>query len=79
MNKMLIGIVGKPSCGKSTFFKVDINQPKPQTGAPDNWITEDMQGVPEGQRDDTCTRLAGYYISKGIHSDIVKVTLYPFA
>lgn len=43
-----------------------------------NWITQAMQGVPEGQRDAVCTRLAGYFL-KGSQPDIVKTLLYPFA
>jgi hypothetical protein len=44
-----------------------------------NWVTQDMQGVPEGQRDAVCTRLAGYYLGHNLHPDIVKSTLYTFA
>ena len=50
--------------------------PVPKTK--ENWITQAMQGVNEGQRDDVCTRLAGYYLTK-IPPDIVREVLYPFA
>ena len=60
---------------------IDVNQSKPQKadGTPENWISEAMEGVPEGQRDDTCTRLAGYYIGKDIPPDIVKSILHGLA
>jgi hypothetical protein len=58
---------------------INVNQPKPDsTIGGDNWVTRLMQGVPEGQRDDTCTRLAGYYLTK-MPPDIVRGLLYPFA
>jgi hypothetical protein len=50
--------------------------PEPQTE--ENWITQAMRGVTEGQRDDVCTRLAGYYLTK-MPPDIVREVLYPFA
>ncbi|MCL6478502.1 MAG: bifunctional DNA primase/polymerase [Peptococcaceae bacterium] len=36
--------------------------------APDGvgWVERLLQGVPEGQRDDACTRLAGHYLGKGL-------------
>ena len=37
-----------------------------------------MSGVSEGQRDDVCTRLAGYYLTK-MPPDIVREVLYTFA
>ena len=40
----------------------------------ENWITDAMQGVSEGQRDDVCTRLAGYYLTK-MPPDIVRGNL----
>jgi|GEM_PF-1586284 len=44
----------------------------------ENWITELMQGVPEGQRDASCIRLAGYYLTK-MPPDVVREVLYTFA
>ena len=59
---------------------IDVNQAKPKSADPsDNWISQAMQGVKKGERDFTCTRLAGYYLGQGIPPDIVKTTLYPFA
>ena len=34
-----------------------------------NWLTIALQGVPEGQRDNTCIRLAGHYKAKGLSYD----------
>jgi hypothetical protein len=44
----------------------------------ENWITQAMPGVTEGQRDAVCTRLAGYFLTK-MPPDIVREVLYPFA
>jgi hypothetical protein len=58
---------------------IDVNQPKPhkEDGTP-NWITQALKGVAEGQRDNTCTSLAGYFL-KTHPPDIVKTILYSFA
>jgi len=59
---------------------IDVNQPKPDSPSESNhWINQALQGVPEGQRDDTCTKLAGYFLNQGIPPDVVKTMLYPFA
>jgi len=39
------------------------------------WLADALRGVGEGARDDTATRLAGYYFSKGIPADVVLQTL----
>ena len=43
------------------------------------WVAEAMKGVGEGQRDATCTRLAGYYLKKSMPADVVREMLYTFA
>ena len=61
-------------------IKQALNNTKtPVTQDKGNWVTQAMQGVPEGQRDAVCTRLAGYYLGHSLHPDIVKSTLYTFA
>lgn len=35
------------------------------------WLADALKGVGEGARDDTCARLAGYYLSKGMPEDVV--------
>jgi hypothetical protein len=37
-----------------------------------HWVAEALQGVPEGQRDDTCTRLAGYFLHHGLDESVVE-------
>ena len=43
------------------------------------WVSKALQGVGEGLRDQTCARLAGYFIGKGIPKDVVKEQLYGWA
>lgn len=49
--------------------------PKPNlngaTASKEPWLADALRGVGEGARDDTATRLAGYYLSKNIPSDVV--------
>jgi KaiC/GvpD/RAD55 family RecA-like ATPase len=40
-----------------------------------DWVTQAMQGVGEGLRNVTCTRLAGYFLAKGVPPDAVKLLL----
>jgi len=40
-----------------------------------NWVLEALQGVGEGQRDATCTKLAGFLLGKGIDGDIATALL----
>ena len=44
---------------------VGIRLDRRQEVAP-NWLTTALQGVPEGERDNTCIRLAGHYKAKGL-------------
>lgn len=44
-----------------------------------DWVTEAMQGVGEGVRNVTCTRLAGYFLAKGVPPDAVKALLTGWA
>lgn len=47
----------------------------PQAAEPDaprpNWIEQALRGVGAGERNDTCARLAGYFLGKGLAPDIV--------
>lgn len=54
--------------------------PRPSTppGAP-KWVSEALAGVGEGQRDATCARLAGYFLSRGLPTDVVTATLDAWA
>ena len=42
----------------------------------EGWITEALRGVSEGNRNDTCARLAGYFFKKGINRDVVESILF---
>ncbi len=41
------------------------------TASTEPWLADALQGVGEGARDDTCARLAGYFLSKGLPEDVV--------
>jgi hypothetical protein len=41
------------------------------TTSTEPWLADALQGVGEGARDDTCARLAGYFLSKGLPEDVV--------
>ena len=42
----------------------------------ENWVADALsQGAVEGQRDDICTRLAGYFIGKGVDPETTKAIL----
>jgi hypothetical protein len=43
------------------------------------WVSQALQGVGDGQRDDVCTKLAGYFLGHTHPPDIVKPILYAFA
>jgi hypothetical protein len=55
----------------------------PITPTPKNdgahWIVEALQGVLEGERDDTATKLAGYFHSRGIPPDVASSILHSWA
>ncbi len=44
-----------------------------------DWFTQALVGVAEGGRDQTCTRLAGYLLGKGIPQDAVELILQSWA
>ena len=44
-----------------------------------NWVSQALQGVSEGSRDDTAIKLAGYFHGLGMPDDIVEGVLTPFA
>lgn len=52
--------------------------PKAQPLSPSSgkgWLWQALQGVPRGQRNSTCARLAGHYLAKGLCLDEVKIIL----
>lgn len=44
-----------------------------------DWLTQALVGVGEGGRDNTCTRLAGYLLGKGLPQDAVDIILQSWA
>jgi hypothetical protein len=48
-------------------------------GASNKWVADLMAGVGEGGRDDACTRLAGYYLGKGLPVEVVLQILASWA
>jgi len=70
------GVVPEPFISRSVM----TYSAAAHTGQIDPWITEALaNGAPEGQRDQTATRLAGYFWSRGISEDIIKSMLEQFA
>ena len=69
---------GLDTLGEAPFALLSLlaRPPAPQT-APEggSWLLEALKGVGEGLRDSTCTRLAGYYLSKGIPHEVVLADL----
>src|SRR6266540_1616761 len=53
------------------------DRPKPKPKEP-GWIREFLDGVEEGRRDDACTRLAGFYLKRGLREEEVIDTLVPW-
>jgi len=46
------------------------------TGTEPGWVEQLLQGVPEGQRDDAATRLAGHFLAKGLpESEVLALLL----
>ncbi len=52
-----------------------LSAPTNGIGNTEPWLADALKGVGEGARDDTCARLAGYYFSKGMGTDVVLQTL----
>jgi hypothetical protein len=54
----------------------DPAQPRVANGSVgSSWVLEALRGTPEGQRDATCTRLAGYLLGKGLDAETVTALL----
>jgi KaiC/GvpD/RAD55 family RecA-like ATPase len=41
----------------------------------DSWVSDALRGVGEGMRDAVCTRLAGYFLGRGLEPDVVAAVL----
>lgn len=44
-----------------------------------DWVSQLLAGVGEGGRDDACTRLAGYFLGKGVPAEAVEAVLMAWA
>jgi hypothetical protein len=54
----------------------DPAQPREARGGiGSSWVLEALRGTPEGQRDATCTRLAGYLLGKNLDAETVTTLL----
>jgi len=60
---------------------IRANQKPRELGGPSgtDWFSQALVGVPEGGRDQTCTRLAGYLLGKGLPQDAVELILQRWA
>lgn len=56
----------------------EASDPK-ATSSGQDWLTQTLVGVAEGGRDATCTRLAGYFLGKGVPEDAVEIVLQAWA
>ncbi len=48
---------------------------EPVGGVGSTWVIDALKGVPEGQRDDMCARLAGYFLNAGLDAATVEALL----
>jgi hypothetical protein len=72
----------RPPSAPQALLGLIANGPAPVLEAPATgvsghrfWVADAIRGVGEGQRDQTCTRLAGFFLKKGIDADTVTALL----
>jgi len=73
----------KPPHGPLELFDLIGRTPSatPQESKPSTahgsrfWVADALRGVGEGQRDQMCTRLAGFFLTKGLDADTTKALL----
>lgn len=57
-----------------------LAEQKPRAAATqEKWLSLALEGVGEGTRDATCYRLAAYFVSKGVPSDVIEAILLLWA
>jgi len=72
----LLQLLARPSAPAPAPAQSSEAQPVTASGSTQpRWIAEALKGVGEGQRDDTCARLAGYFVGKGVAAEIVTALL----
>ncbi len=76
-------ILGALRTGPERLYDMIRSNGKPASTMPGlggtDWFTQALVGVPEGGRDQTCTRLAGYLLGKGLPQDAVELILQSWA
>lgn len=55
-----------PSAPAELLALIQAGRQKPSMQSGGSWVMEAIRGCPEGQRDDTCTRLAGFLLHAGL-------------
>src|SRR3990167_9465529 len=65
-----------PDAPESLLELMEKTRSNQNKNAVDGWITKALNGAAEGERDDTCTRLAGYFIGRGLPPDVVGKMLH---
>lgn len=58
---------------------VRLRSPQPSPPAGPSWVLKALEGVEEGERDVTATRLAGYFHSKGLPKEVALSILLDWA
>jgi hypothetical protein len=76
-------ILGALKTGPERLYDMIRSNGKPAATASGlggtDWFTQALVGVAEGGRDQTCTRLAGYLLGKGLPQDAVELILQSWA
>jgi putative DNA primase/helicase len=73
----LLDLISRPGTGLN-LPAVGLLTPGSGPDTP-KWLVAALQGAPEGQRDQTCARLAGYFLGKSMPLDVVRATLLNWA
>jgi len=63
----------------TVFLGTGKKPPVAEAAVQGNWVVQLLAGVGEGGRDDACTRLAGYFLGKGVPAEVVEVDLVAWA
>jgi replicative DNA helicase len=79
----LTPLVDNPPAAPQALLGLIHKAPTPQTAATDHreaggnrfWVADALRGVGAGLRDATCTRLAGFFLKKGLDADTVVALL----
>lgn len=65
-----------PMAPQELLDLISAGKPQVQAQVKDpGWVAKALAGVGEGQRDNTCTKLAGYFLGKKVAADVVEEIL----